>query len=112
MFQRFIYQFKLTLRLLKDRRVPIWKKVIPFVGFLYVLSPFDLIPDVLIGLGQLDDVGVILLSLRLFERSVDPMIVEQHRAVLDGRVPDGMVIDAADYTISRPEEKRKNSTAP
>jgi uncharacterized membrane protein YkvA (DUF1232 family) len=111
MFQQVIYQFKLTWRLLQDRRVPIWNKFIPFAALLYVLSPLDLIPDVIVGLGQLDDVGIVLLSMRLFERSVDPLIVEQHRADLDGRVPEGgIVIDTSDYTISSPEsggEKKK-----
>lgn len=111
MFQRFIFQLKLTWRLIQDRRVPIWKKVIPFVGFLYVISPIDIIPDVIIGLGQLDDLGMILLSLNLFERSVDSQLVEEHRAVLEGREPNGMVIDATDYTISSSEQqKKKRST--
>jgi uncharacterized membrane protein YkvA (DUF1232 family) len=110
MFQSFIFQIKLTWRLLQDRRVPIWKKVIPFIGFLYVLSPIDLIPDVLVGLGQLDDAGILFLSMRIFERSVDPLLVEQHRAAIEGRIPNGgEVIDAKDYTISRPGEKRKTN---
>jgi len=38
------------------------KRVVPIVlGLLYVLSPFDLIPDALIGLGWLDDLAVLIL---------------------------------------------------
>lgn len=38
------------------------KRALPLIlGLLYVLSPFDLIPDVLIGLGWLDDLAVLAL---------------------------------------------------
>jgi hypothetical protein len=38
------------------------KRALPLVlGLLYVLSPFDLIPDVLIGPGWLDDLAVVAL---------------------------------------------------
>jgi hypothetical protein len=38
------------------------KRALPLIlGLLYVLSPFDLIPDVLVGLGWLDDLVVLAL---------------------------------------------------
>ena len=38
------------------------KRALPLIlGLLYVLSPFDLIPDVLIGLGWFDDLAVLAL---------------------------------------------------
>jgi len=38
------------------------KRALPLIlGLLYVLSPFDLIPDVLVGLGWLDDLAVLAL---------------------------------------------------
>lgn len=40
------------------------KFVLVVVCLLYCISPIDLIPDFLIGPGQLDDLGVILLTLR------------------------------------------------
>lgn len=50
--------------LMRDPRIPFWAKAaIPAVAAAYVLSPIDLIPDFLIGVGQLDDIGVMLLAL-------------------------------------------------
>ncbi|HEX2621162.1 MAG TPA: YkvA family protein [Phototrophicaceae bacterium] len=108
-FQRLIYQVRLTWRLLQDARVPIWKKVIPFFGFAYVILPIDFIPDFLVVVGQLDDLGVVILSMQLFERSVDPAIVEDHRAALEGRAPEEVVISPSDYKISYPERKAERN---
>ncbi|MCU0497042.1 MAG: DUF1232 domain-containing protein [Anaerolineae bacterium] len=82
MLQNLWFQVQLTLRLLQDPRVPVWKKAIPMLGVLYVLSPLDLIPDFVLVLGQLDDIGIALLAMRLFESSVDHKIVSEHRNAL------------------------------
>jgi uncharacterized membrane protein YkvA (DUF1232 family) len=71
-------QIRLAWRLLWDSRVPVWAKIIPFIGLVYVISPIDFIPDPILGLGQLDDIGVLLLGLRLFVELVPEEIVLQH----------------------------------
>ena len=49
--------------LMRDPRIPFWAKAaIPAVAAAYVISPVDLIPDFLVGFGQLDDIGVMLLA--------------------------------------------------
>jgi uncharacterized membrane protein YkvA (DUF1232 family) len=49
--------------LMRDPRIPFWAKAaIPAVAAVYVISPVDLIPDFLVGVGQLDDIGVMLLA--------------------------------------------------
>lgn len=49
--------------LLRDPNIPFWAKAaIPALAAAYVISPVDLIPDFLVGAGQLDDMGVILLA--------------------------------------------------
>ena len=57
---------RLILRLMLDRRVPIWSKLIIPGGIIYMLSPFDIIPDFLIGLGWLDDIVAIVATTILF----------------------------------------------
>lgn len=48
---------------MRDPKIPFWAKAaIPAVAAAYVISPVDLIPDFLVGVGQLDDIGVILLA--------------------------------------------------
>ena len=68
----------LAWRLLKDRRVPFASKLIIPGGLLYTVFPLDLMPDFFPGLGQLDDVTVILLSLMLFVRSAPKAVVRDH----------------------------------
>jgi len=51
-----------------------------------VILPADLVPDFLIGFGQLDDLAVILGGLRLFLRLCPPQVVQEHlRAISAGR---------------------------
>lgn len=57
---------KKILRLFQSKKVPFKFKLIPLVAVLYALSPVDLIPDVFLGLGQVDDVVLILIALQLF----------------------------------------------
>jgi len=71
---------RLVWRLMQDERVPTWLKVgVPLVVALYFLSPVDLIPDFILGLGQLDDIGVILLGMALFIRLAPQLVVDEHR---------------------------------
>ncbi len=58
---------RLAWRLLQDARVPLWMKIaFPLAGVAYLLSPLDFLPDVLPLLGEVDDVMVLLLLMRLF----------------------------------------------
>jgi uncharacterized membrane protein YkvA (DUF1232 family) len=63
-----ITQARLAFRLFREPRVPILLKAVPLLAFLYVLSPIDLVPDFIPGLGQLDDLGIMLAALELFVR--------------------------------------------
>ena len=73
-----IRRIQLVWRLLRDRRVPIWTKVIPFLSLVYLVIPADLVPDVLVGLGQLDDLAVLALGLKLFLELVPPAVAQEH----------------------------------
>ena len=77
---------KLFSRLVKDPRVSVSPKLL-LVGILaYVILPADVLPDFLIGIGQLDDLAVILGGLRLFFRLCPPQVVQEHlRAISAGR---------------------------
>ncbi len=68
----------LFLRLTKDRRVSLVPKMILLGILVYLLFPADLMPDFLVGLGQLDDLVVILLGLKLFLRLCPRKVVQEH----------------------------------
>ncbi len=76
--QELIRRVKLFWRLLKDGRVPLWVKAIPALSLVYLVFPADLLPDVFLGLGQLDDLAVLALGYRLFIGMAPPELVREH----------------------------------
>src|SRR5688500_18515930 len=61
-------QLRLALRLMREPNVPVVTRALPLFAGLYLIPPVDFIPDVVPGLGQLDDLGVVVLVLELFVR--------------------------------------------
>ncbi len=100
-----IDQFLLTWKLMFDKRVPITAKLVPIAAVLYVLSPIDFIPDFVFGLGQLDDIGLLIAGIKTFEMMSPADIVSEHREALRRRRADDAtsVVDAPAW-----KEKRKN----
>ena len=81
-----IREAQLWWRLLRDGRVPLWTRAIPILTALYILLPFDLVMDPLLGLGQLDDLAIFVLGMELFV-SLSPadVVDEVRREILSGR---------------------------
>lgn len=61
---------KLVYRLMRDRRVPVRRKVVVGVIMGYVASPIDVIPDFIPVLGQVDDVLLVSLAVRKLVEAV------------------------------------------
>lgn len=104
MLRGFINQFRLTWRLIRDSRVPLWAKLIPFITVGYIISPIDIIPDVLPIIGQLDDLGILLAGMRLFEMLAPEEVVHQHRDGLAGKPLE--TIHAPAYRVTHPEDEK------
>lgn len=68
---------------LKDPRTPVFSKLLLSAAIGYLLLPFDLIPDFIPVLGQIDDLiivpGLIFLSLKLIPEN----IIEEYRHILN-----------------------------
>jgi uncharacterized membrane protein YkvA (DUF1232 family) len=86
-------QGRLAWRLFWDRRVPLWTKLIPPAALAYLLFPIDLIPDVALGLGQVDDVAVLLIGVKLFIELAPPDVVREHLRALGARIEEWRVVD-------------------
>jgi uncharacterized membrane protein YkvA (DUF1232 family) len=84
-----LQRLQLVWHLMRDDRVASWvKKVGPAAIIAYVISPIDLIPDVLIGPGQVDDLGVLAIGLvlmvRLLVRFAPHDVVAEHVSRITG----------------------------
>jgi uncharacterized membrane protein YkvA (DUF1232 family) len=76
-------QLRLVWLLFRDSRVPFLSKLVLPLSLLYLVSPIDILPDVIVGLGQLDDLSVLLLGMALFVRLCPPRLVDQYRNQLE-----------------------------
>ena len=99
--------FRVAWRLMWDRRVPASAQLVPILTVLYILSPIDLVPDVVVGLGQLDDLAIFLLGTQLFIAMSPKDIVERIRAEIEGRPPDG----GWTVTGSQPDDSGKTGSS-
>jgi uncharacterized membrane protein YkvA (DUF1232 family) len=82
-------EIQLAWRLFRDDQVPVYLKVIPVLGLVYVVSPVDLILDVVPVLGQMDDIAVIAFTIKTFVDLAPKDRVAYHRALMDGTPPPG-----------------------
>ncbi len=74
---------KLYWRLFRDSRTPLRAKAIIIVAALYLVSPFDLIPDFIYFLGVLDDLAIAWAALRWFIYLCPPDVVQEHVKQID-----------------------------
>jgi uncharacterized membrane protein YkvA (DUF1232 family) len=69
----------LLFRLLRDPRVPAGGKAIALLGIGYVLSPVDLVPELLLGpIGMVDDLMIVAAALSRVVNYVHPDVVRSH----------------------------------
>jgi len=76
---------KLFALLIKDPRVSVSPKLVLAGILAYVILPADLLPDFLIGVGQLDDLAVILGGLKLFLGLCPSEVVQEHLKAIAAR---------------------------
>ncbi len=76
---------RLAWRLLRDRRVPPFVKLLaPGLALVYLLLPVDVAPDLFPLLGQLDDLAMLLIAARLLVELSPRNVVAEHEADLSG----------------------------
>jgi len=106
--KEFITQFELAWKLLWDQRVPLTTKLVPLAVLAYLILPFDVLPDAILGLGQVDDIVVLLVGLRMFVSLCPPAVVAEHdrmhapEVVVEDWAPDD--VDIIDLQVEEPPE--------
>ncbi len=104
----FVLRVKLILRLVRDRRVSFWLKIIPVAGVVYLISPIQLIPDILLPvIGEVDDVAILWITNALFLELCPPAVVREHVKALIGpetKSAEDEVVDADSVEIHPPKK--------
>lgn len=88
-------QIRLVYYLIRDNEVPIYLKILPFVGILYAIFPIDLIADVIPVLGQLDDLTILIIGAKVFIEMAPAHVVARYMAQMRGGAPNIKIVDGA-----------------
>ncbi|MBL8098165.1 MAG: hypothetical protein JNK81_03240 [Anaerolineales bacterium] len=75
-----LIQLKLIFRLMGDRRVSFFAKLVPVGAFAYLLFPLDAISLPIIGV--VDDAALLWLGSYIFTELCPPEVVEEHKKAL------------------------------
>jgi uncharacterized membrane protein YkvA (DUF1232 family) len=73
---RLFQDLKLLFSLIKDywkgayRDISARSVIIFLAGLAYIISPIDVVPDYIVGLGQIDDAAILALSLYFLEKDL------------------------------------------
>ncbi len=77
------FRLKLIWRLIKDKRVNPFLKLLPIGALIYLVSPLDIIPDIALPvIGVLDDAVVLWLGATLFVSLCPDEVVQEHTDAL------------------------------
>ena len=94
MLRNFATRLKLIFRLMGDRRVNIFLKLLPLASVAYLIWPIDAIALPVIGV--LDDAAILWIGSTLFVELCPPNVVSEHMNELTSNQDDssGEVVDA------------------
>src|SRR5262245_3490690 len=87
LLRSFFANIRLSWRLIREPRVPMYVKALPIAAVAYLVSPLDFIPDVLPFIGEVDDILLLILAMQLFQRMAPTSVLEHHRAAIASRRP-------------------------
>jgi uncharacterized membrane protein YkvA (DUF1232 family) len=89
-----VMRLKLILRLMGDRRVNPFLKLLPVASLVYLISPIDLVMG-LPGVSALDDITIVSLGAYLFIEFCPPEVVQEHmkQLTMNTPPPDDDVVD-------------------
>ena len=79
-FSELLNRGKLAWNLFRDPNVSPWLRFgLPVIGLIYLISPIDILPDVIPVLGQMDDVAVLMLLAQLLITLAPDNVVNMYR---------------------------------
>ena len=106
MLRDLIARLKLISRLMADRRVNIFVKLLPLASLAYLIWPADVIPVIPV-IGALDDAAILWIGSYLFVELCPPNVVQEHMKELTSNVDDSSadeVVDAEATDVDNDKE--------
>ena len=96
MMRNFVKQLKLIGRLMGDKRVSAFVKILPVAALGYLISPVDFAPGVVFPvIGALDDAAILWIGSSLFVQLCPTNVVKEHQDELDSEEgTSGEIVDA------------------
>lgn len=98
---KFFKRISVLYKYLLDRSVSIFKKIMVVAMLIYVFSPLDLIPEVVLGFGFIDDALLAVYVISLISSELDKYISKQDEGNI--RVNKEKTIENVDYEIKDEE---------
>ena len=84
LIQDFVRHIKLIWLLIQDKRINIFLKILPFASLVYLVSPIDMLPGMVVPVvGALDDAAIIWIGTSLFISLCPEDIVNEHTLSLE-----------------------------
>lgn len=65
-----------------EKNTPVWAQGVAFAALAYFISPVDAIPDITLGIGYLDDAGVLAIAISSLRAYITADITRQAEAKL------------------------------
>jgi len=97
MLRDFVKRLKLIGKLMGDRRVNFFLKLLPVASIAYLISPVDLVPGMVLPvIGVLDDAAILWIGSTLFVELCPPTVVEEHMKELTSNIDDDSGDDVVD----------------
>lgn len=97
----------LTIRLLLDRRVSLRSKLIIPIALIYFFSPIDLIPDMILPFGRIDDIICLILAPLIFICTCPIEVVREHLGKNKETKKDESVLEAKYRHVDSPPEEKE-----
>jgi uncharacterized membrane protein YkvA (DUF1232 family) len=104
MLKDFVKRLKLITRLMGDRRVSMFAKLLPLASLAYLFWPADAIPVIPV-IGALDDAAILWIGSTLFVELCPTNVVKEHQAELDSNLEEDGGSDVVDAEATDVHDK-------
>src|SRR4026209_1155144 len=104
MLRDFVQRLKLLTRLMGDRRVSMFAKLLPLASLAYLFWPADAIPVIPV-IGALDDAAILWIGSTLFVELCPSNLVKEHQAELDSNLEEDGAVDVVDAEATDVNDK-------